>query len=357
MTDSVDGTGSRHCGDGSEQSDRLAVAVIIVTKDRPALLEEAIGSALEQSHHPFEIVVVDDGSKSPVDCDCLRRLFGSAVRVLRNDESYGLAYSRNRGVEETAAEYVIHLDDDDLLAPDAIEQCSAALCDFPGVPLAFFEPKGFGRNAKDFNRVQLKGVSRVIELGGGKEVRPDIILFDGGLFPALLRTVPVAFQRVMVARAAWMTISELRRRVYSLDPSVPSDDAAKLKLGGFLRDSEWACYAAAVSNKIILIRRSLGLVRCEGQGYSSRPTNRHVHMLQGLEIMRHLAKGASIFPELARWRLQIRDALSDATFDIAYHYCVSGNRAAAWRHLREAVLIRAKLKHLRLAARILLVPS
>ena len=105
----------------------MRVVVIIPTKDRPEFLAEAITSAHSQSHPPEESIIVDDGSAMPVDAERLRETHGPTVRVRRNDESRGLAYSRNGGIEETSAEYVIHLDDDDLLAANAIEQCCAVL--------------------------------------------------------------------------------------------------------------------------------------------------------------------------------------------------------------------------------------
>ena len=100
-----------------------SVAVIIPTKDRPELLDETITSAQQQTQPPAEIIVVDDGSAVPVDDATLRARHGPNIRLLRNPVSQGLAYSRNRGVEECTADYVIHLDDDDLLAPNAIEIC------------------------------------------------------------------------------------------------------------------------------------------------------------------------------------------------------------------------------------------
>lgn len=330
----------------------MRVAVVIPTKDRPEFLAEAITSARSQSHPPAEIIVVDDGSAMPVDAELLREMHGSIVRVIRNTESKGLAYSRNWGVEETSAEFVMHLDDDDLLAPDAIEHCCAVLQDLPEAELVFFAARGFGQNAEHFNEVQPEGVRRVVNLGKGTEIRPNVIMFGPELFTALLRTVPIAFQRVMLSKALWKKISELRRNVYRLAPGVLSDDDARAKITGPLRDSEWARYAVMVCRRTALIDQPLYLQRCGDQGYSSLPANQDIHMRQGLEILSHLAEGTRLMPELAQWHSQTNDALSQAHFDAAYRRHQAGNRKEAWAYLKKAMSSGIKMKYLRLALRI-----
>ena len=272
--------------------------------------------------------------------------------MVRNELPRGLAFSRNRGVEEATTEYVIHLDDDDLLAVDAIEQCLTVFSEFPEVELVMFAVQGFGPNSEHFNRVQPDGVRRVITLAEGTEVRPNILLFEKSLFAALLHAVPSAFQRVMIKKPTWYRVSELRWRVYRLDPAVPDNAAAQLAIGGPLRDSEWARYAATLCKKTALINRALYLARCEGQGYSSHPANRELHMTQGLDIIRHLAEGAKTIPELTQWRPQIDGALAQANFDAAYRRHLAGDRKSAWTYLKQAMSSGMKIKHLRLALRI-----
>lgn len=335
---------------GPAKNDKfVTVSVIIPTKDRPEYLAEAITSALNQSHAPTEIIVVDDGSAAPVNGTALTERYGSSVRTIRNERSRGLAYSRNRGVEEATSEYVIHLDDDDRLAQDAIKLCASVLTDLPGVDMAMFCVEGFGPHAEHFNRVQNDGVARVINLANGLEVHPNLILFDRRLFPALLKTVPSSFQRVMIKKSMWETISALRWQVYRLDSSPPDIEKIKLSINGSLRDSEWARYAAIFCKKIALIKVPLYFARCAGQGYSSHPSNRKVHMMQELEILRHLRLGTEAIPALAAWKREVRDALGRACFDIAYHGHQSGDTAAAWKFLKEAMSTRPRLKYLRLA--------
>ena len=328
------------------------VAVIIPTKDRPVFLEEAITSALDQTHAPLEVVVVDDGSTLPVDGTGLRDRYGPKVRVLRNDKSRGLAFSRNRGVEESDAEYVIHLDDDDLLAPEAIERCLDVLRRFTDVEWVMFGAVGFGPRAEHFNHVQPDGVARVISLARGDSVPGDIVLFDRQLFSALLETVPVAFQRAMVSRQTWSRVCELRWVAYRAAESLPDTESAKAKITGPLRDSEWARYAAIACRRFALVDRPLYLQRCEGQGYSSLPENRQLHADQSLAMLETLYRASYSVEQIRDWGPEIRKALAQAYFDFAYARSVAGSQRQAWAFLRRAATTRADWRQLRLAARI-----
>ena len=89
------------------------VAVIIPTRNRPALLPRAVRSALRTGI--AEVVVVDDGSDPPVD---LSGVADPRLRVVRQPPSTrGVCASRNRGMAESTASHLVFLDDDDRLAP------------------------------------------------------------------------------------------------------------------------------------------------------------------------------------------------------------------------------------------------
>jgi hypothetical protein len=326
--------------------------VVIPTKDRAAMLDEAVASTLAQTHAAAEVIVVDDGSSSPIDQAAVRCHHGDAVRVLRNATNRGLAYSRNLGVEACTSEFVIHLDDDDLLAPDAIEACLRAWHQVPGVELVMFGVEGFGARADHFNTVQPQGVDKVIRLARGTEAVPGIVAFDQQLLPALLQTVPSAFQRVMTRTDVWHRVSALRRRVYKLDPAVPDDEAAKWRITGPLRDSEWALYAAALCNKTCLVRKPLYLARCEGQGGSSQPAMRTAHAAQSAAIKTALLAGAEVIDELRPFRDAIRESLARVHFDAAYRSTDLAQYRAAWDHWMASVRLQPQWRHLKLLARI-----
>lgn len=330
------------------------VAVVIPTQNRPALLEEALGSVLGQTLRPAEIIIVDDASDTPVCPHDLLARFGANCQVIRNETVRGLAYSRNIGVESARAQYVIHLDDDDLLAPDALEAGFRALSSNVDLDLVFLGVRGFGSRADHFNRVQPQAQDRVKAAANGVDARKGIVFFDQQLFPALLRTVPMAFQRVMMHREVWRRISALRWRAYRLEGDTGGDDAAKLRLTGPLRDSEWALYAAASCRRTALIAAPLYLQRCDGQGYSSLPANQDLHMRQDLVIKNQLAHAADTLPEFSGWRRDIRKGLGRSHFDAAYRYFHQGRRGTALRHLWQAMSLGPNLMHARLMVKMCL---
>ena len=76
---------------------RPLISVIIPTYNRPAYVQQAVQSVLDQhGGFTFDIVVVDDGS-TPETAAALRR-FGDAIRVVRQDNA-GLNPARNHGLE------------------------------------------------------------------------------------------------------------------------------------------------------------------------------------------------------------------------------------------------------------------
>jgi LmbE family N-acetylglucosaminyl deacetylase/glycosyltransferase involved in cell wall biosynthesis len=89
-------------------AEALPVSVIIRTKDRPALLAEAVASA-RATNYPCEIVVVNDGgAKVQID----------GVTLVEHETSRGRSEAANAGVRAAANRFVAFLDDDDLFYPE-----------------------------------------------------------------------------------------------------------------------------------------------------------------------------------------------------------------------------------------------
>jgi glycosyltransferase involved in cell wall biosynthesis len=102
------------------------VSVIIPCYNGEAYLQEAIESALTQTHHPIEVLVIDDGSTDA--SSVIARNF--PVRYIKQ-QNRGLTASRNRGILESRGSYIVFLDADDRLRPEAIETGLRALAENP----------------------------------------------------------------------------------------------------------------------------------------------------------------------------------------------------------------------------------
>jgi Glycosyl transferase family 2 len=94
------------------------VTVVIPCFRQAHFLPEAIESVLAQDHGAVEIVVVDDGSPDNVG-EVAARYPG--VKCLRQPNG-GLAAARNTGMEEASGDFLLFLDADDRLLPEAIER-------------------------------------------------------------------------------------------------------------------------------------------------------------------------------------------------------------------------------------------
>jgi len=105
------------------------VSVVIPCYNQAHFLSESIESVLSQTHLRMEVVVVDDGSQDGV-ADVVARYPG--ILFLRQ-ENQGLAGARNAGFRASTGEYVVFLDADDRLLPNAIESHLASVATEPWV--------------------------------------------------------------------------------------------------------------------------------------------------------------------------------------------------------------------------------
>jgi glycosyltransferase involved in cell wall biosynthesis len=88
---------------------------------QPALLLEAVESALGQTVPELEIVLVDDGSREPV-APLLESVRDPRLRIVRHERNRGLSAARNTALAAAQAPLVSHLDADDAWEPSYLEE-------------------------------------------------------------------------------------------------------------------------------------------------------------------------------------------------------------------------------------------
>jgi GT2 family glycosyltransferase len=103
------------------------VSVVVPTRDREAQLDQLIDRLALQDVDPLdmEVIVVDDGSRTPVPTDLAARHGHLCVRVLHTDP-LGPCAARNRGVEAARGELIVFLNDDAVPAADLVSRHIAA---------------------------------------------------------------------------------------------------------------------------------------------------------------------------------------------------------------------------------------
>ena len=92
------------------------VTVIVPTYNRREMLERAISSVESQTYSETRLIVVDQGST-----DGTPDLLTDWKIRWHLEERLGAGYARNRGLGESESEFVMFLDSDDWLVPEAIE--------------------------------------------------------------------------------------------------------------------------------------------------------------------------------------------------------------------------------------------
>lgn len=99
------------------------ISILIRTKDRPALLQEALESIKKQTYRPLEVVIVNDGGVA-VESEVTSALLNVpeiTYRYHSHPRSLGRSQAANQAMELAGGEYLLFLDDDDLIKPNHID--------------------------------------------------------------------------------------------------------------------------------------------------------------------------------------------------------------------------------------------
>jgi glycosyltransferase involved in cell wall biosynthesis len=125
----------------------VRVSVVVPCFNYGHHLAEAVESVLVQSLRDWELIIVDDGS-SDDSRDVAQRLIDARpdaqIRLICQENSGSPGYTRNVGVAAARAGYVVCLDADDVLHPDYLACCAAALDAAPEAAIAYGDLQCFG---------------------------------------------------------------------------------------------------------------------------------------------------------------------------------------------------------------------
>lgn len=100
---------------------KTIISVCIPLYNVEAYIEACIKSVLDQSFQDFEIIIVNDASldrsldkiKPYIDTD-------SRIKVYNNSQNMGLMWTRREGYKRAKGDYIVFLDSDDTLPPNAL---------------------------------------------------------------------------------------------------------------------------------------------------------------------------------------------------------------------------------------------
>jgi glycosyltransferase involved in cell wall biosynthesis len=99
------------------------ISVVVVNYNRPLEVRDTVQSLINQSVEPFEIIIIDDGSKTPLSM----KLEGSKLKLIRFEKEVGLSGARNYGISIAKGEYVAFIDDDAIASKRWIEEIQSGI--------------------------------------------------------------------------------------------------------------------------------------------------------------------------------------------------------------------------------------
>lgn len=140
----------------------MNISVIIPAYNEEKYLGQMIDCVLSQTLKPFEVIVVNDGSK-----DGTQKVidsYGSRLICL-NQENQGLSASRNNAMKIAKGDYIAFLDADDIISSDYLEKLAGAIGDADIVRCSYDD---FDDESGKIN-LTVHADSCRVDFGGGNE--------------------------------------------------------------------------------------------------------------------------------------------------------------------------------------------
>ena len=102
---------------------RCDVSVVVPLYNAKDLVKFTAESVLNQTCRNIELLIVDDCSTDG-SLELCRELYGhdERVRIIRQEKNGGPGAARNRGIAEARGEYIVFVDSDDAILPDALDK-------------------------------------------------------------------------------------------------------------------------------------------------------------------------------------------------------------------------------------------
>lgn len=95
------------------------VSIIVLNYNGLDFLKECLSAVKAQTYAGIETIVVDNNS-SDASCEYLRRL--DWVKLVANKDNFGFSKANNIGAKEAKGEFLLFLNNDTELFPDAVEK-------------------------------------------------------------------------------------------------------------------------------------------------------------------------------------------------------------------------------------------
>ncbi len=189
------------------QKGQPRVSVVLLSYNRPALLNEALASLLLQSYANVDIVVVDNPSPNSAEIERVVSKYPNAL-LIQNGHNLGYAGGMNRGIECASGDYVYLTEDDIVLQSDCIQRLVTYLEEDPEAdliaPIIYNKTSGTIRCAG--GEFALKGIYRR-KIHGSDER-------DTGQFPRVFNVNYIDGATMFARRDFWQRFKGFREEYF-----------------------------------------------------------------------------------------------------------------------------------------------
>jgi glycosyltransferase involved in cell wall biosynthesis len=130
----------------------LLSVVTPVFNTHPDHLRECIYSVQTQTYPDWEMCLVDDGSDNSATVECLQTLVleDHRLRLRHFPDNQGICHATNQALAMACGEYIVFLDHDDRLAPEALYYVAEMLRNYPDTDIIYSDRDLLSENGSRF---------------------------------------------------------------------------------------------------------------------------------------------------------------------------------------------------------------
>ena len=188
----------------------VTVSVVLPTYNYGRFLPCALESLRAQTFADWECIVVDDGSTDDTN-EVLRTEAANDRRVRYvSQANLGPSAARNRGIAESAGDYIQFLDADDVLPPTKLEEQVRAMETDPSIGIVYSDVRYFQDSATELLSYRVPGLRPSSALDKSSEdpvlctlVRHNIMPVEGPLIRRSILTTIGPFDESLVRVEDW----------------------------------------------------------------------------------------------------------------------------------------------------------
>lgn len=129
------------------------ISVLMPAYNAEKYIFEAINSIINQTYNNWELIIVDDASTDRTN-EIINSFTDPRIKVFKNSQNMGIAFSTNRCIKESSGEYFALMDDDDIAISYRFEKTLAFLENNPQIDIVGGAAIAIGEDGSCFKNME-----------------------------------------------------------------------------------------------------------------------------------------------------------------------------------------------------------